>query len=71
MSTARSVSPIPDDLGFELPGIKSRGHGAYAIASALVHSGRFNIRGREYCTISTIGSVTHHTKKWGIFFYSS
>ena len=47
MSTARSVSLLPDDLGFELPGIKFRGYGAYAIASALVHSGRFNIRGRE------------------------
>lgn len=47
MSTARSVSPTPDDLGFEPPGIKSRGYGAYAIASAFVHSGRFNIRGRE------------------------
>lgn len=47
MSTARTVSLIPDDLGFELPGIKFRGYGAYAIASALVHSGRFNIRGRE------------------------
>jgi hypothetical protein len=47
MSTAISVSPTPDDLGFELPGIKSRGYGAYAIASAFVHSGRFNIRGRE------------------------
>ncbi|EDR05427.1 uncharacterized protein LACBIDRAFT_329716 [Laccaria bicolor S238N-H82] len=42
------ISPIPDNLGFELPGIKSRGYGAYSIASALVHSGRFNIRGREY-----------------------
>lgn len=47
MSTARSVFPTPDDLGFELPGIKSRGYGAYEIASAFVHSGRFNIRGRE------------------------
>ncbi|KIM49929.1 hypothetical protein M413DRAFT_22038 [Hebeloma cylindrosporum] len=37
-----------DELGFELPGIKSRGYGPYAIANALVHSGRFNIRGCEY-----------------------
>ncbi|KAF8056180.1 hypothetical protein FPV67DRAFT_1532526 [Lyophyllum atratum] len=48
MSTANSVIATPNDFEFDLPGIQSRGYGGYAVATALVHSGRFNIRGREY-----------------------
>lgn len=45
---ARSLSPAPDDIPFELPSFQFRGYAAYGVASAVIHSGRFNIRGREY-----------------------
>ena len=48
MSTASSTIPASDDFKFELPGLESRGYRSYAVATALTHSGRFNIRGREY-----------------------
>lgn len=57
MSPASLVLPAPGNLGIELPGIKSRGYGGYAVATALVHSGRFNIRGREYHSYSFCAMV--------------
>jgi hypothetical protein len=46
MSTAGSTSL--NNFKFELPGLESRGYHSYAVATALTHSGRFNIHGREY-----------------------
>ena len=48
MSTASSTNPAPSDFKFELPGHESRGYGSYAVATALIHSGRINIHGWEY-----------------------
>ncbi|KAG6873808.1 hypothetical protein C0995_011033 [Termitomyces sp. Mi166 len=47
MSSTTFIDEFEKDE-FELPGIETRGYASYSLATSLVHSGRFNMRGVEY-----------------------